>query len=136
MLTDYKNIIFIILPIYIIFYMLVNRCNLHPRLASIMLFILFTLPCIIILGLIIYYHLYSEQPYDTEEDCLKYEYKNKVGLCNEWDDEEKKCYKGLYIDNKCDKNMIKNIPLSVYIGSIFIILSNIYFHKMKSKCYS
>jgi hypothetical protein len=117
--------------------MLVNKCRLHPKLASSILFILFTLPCIFILGTILYYRFTSNQPYDTKEDCMKYDPKiYGIGVCNVWDENEQKCYKGLYNDSKeCDKNMIKNIPISVYIGSVLIILANISFYFMKSKCY-
>jgi hypothetical protein len=137
MLTDYKNI-FIFLPIFIAFYILVDNCRLNPKTVSLLIFVLLTLPVLIILGTIFYYHFKNKLSYDTKDECMKYNYNQYgQGLCNVWNEEDKKCYKGIYNNdtNKCEQNLLKNIPLSVYIGSVFIILANLFFHNMKSKCY-
>jgi hypothetical protein len=133
MLTDYKNLLIYFLPIFIGLYLLVIRFNLNPKIASLLIFILMTLPCIIILGTILYYHFSNIQPYDTKEDCKKYNYKQYgQGLCNVWDNDDNKCYKGLYDNEKniCNKDLIKNIPISIYIGCLFIIFANIFFHHL------
>lgn len=138
MLTDYKNIFIVFLPIFIAFYILISKCKLNPKTVSLMIFILFTLPVLLILSAILYYHFNKVTPYDTKDDCMKYNYKQYgQGLCNIWDDDDKKCYRGLYNDktDKCDKDLLKSIPVSLYVGSAFIILANIFFHNMKSKCY-
>lgn len=138
MLTDYKNIFIIFLPIFIAFYILVNNCRLNPKTVSLIVFILFTFPVLLILGAILYYHINNVSKYKTKESCMNNDYK-KYGnlLCNTWDENENKCYIGSYDDknNTCNRNILKNTPISLYIASAFIILVNIYFHNMKSKCY-
>jgi len=139
MLTDYKNIFIVFLPIFIAFYILVNNCRLNPKTVSLLVFVLFTLPVLLILSAILYYHINNVNKYKTKESCLNNDYKNYGNLlCSVWDDTENKCYIGAYDDkNKtCDKNLLKNIPISLYIASAFIILANIYFHNMESKCYN
>ena len=135
MITDYKNIIFIIIPILLAFHFFVRSCELKPHLASLVIFVLLTLPCLLILGTILYYHFTKSQPYDNKDDCMKYNYSK--GLCNVWDDEEKTCKKGLYdsTNNVCNTDVIKNIPISVYFGCAIIIFGNIYIHNYSSKCY-
>ena len=136
MITDYNNIIFIIIPVLLAFHFFVRSCELKPHIASLIIFVLLTLPCLLILGTILYYHIKKEQPYYNKDDCMKYNYKQYgQGLCNVWDDNDSKCYKGLYDNNKCNTDLIKNIPMSVYIGCAIIIFGNIYIHKYSSKCY-
>jgi len=138
MLTDYKNIFLVFLPIFVIFYVFVSYCKLNPKSVSLIIFILFTLPVLLILSAILYWHFNNVTKYNTKDSCMNNNYK-KYGqiFCNIWDNEDKKCYIGSYdkkTDN-CNKNVLKNIPISLYICSAFIILVNIYFHTMKSKCY-
>lgn len=138
MITDYKNIIFIIIPVLLAFHLFVRSCELKPHIASLVIFVLLTLPCLLILGTILYYHFTNTQPYDNKDDCMKYNYKQYgQGLCNVWDDDEKICRKGLYdnTSNKCNIDLVKNIPISVYIGCAIIIFGNIYIHNYSSKCY-
>lgn len=138
MITDYKNIVLIIIPVLLGFHFFVRNCELKPHIASLIIFVLLTLPCLVILGTILYYHFSKVQPYNNKDDCMKYNYEQYgQGLCNVWNEDEKKCYKGLYDDknNVCNSDMIKNIPSSVYVGSAIIILANIFIHKYSSNCY-
>lgn len=131
MIADYRNILFILVPMYIILYVLCSKYHLSTRFVSVMLFVLLTMPAILILVVIVYYKFNNVVDKKTKDDCLKDSSDNI--FCNVWDDKDTKCYKGIYNNNlgKCDRDLLNTVPYSVYLGIALIIASNIFFYNMK-----
>lgn len=77
MITDYRNIFLIILPVLITMHLFVRNCELKPRVASLVIFVLLTLPCLLILGTILYYHS-SVCNKDENNKVCKYDFVKKI----------------------------------------------------------
>jgi hypothetical protein len=108
---------------------------LSTKLVSLMLFLLLTLPVLLLLITILYYSINNVvEDAKNKNECEKDADKAKI-LCNQWDIMENKCYKGL-IDssNSCNRDILKNIPKDLYLVSAFIIFSNIFFAMIKINC--
>jgi len=135
MISDYRNILFIIIPIYIILYVLCSKCHLSTNFVSLMLFVLMTIPAIIILGVIVYYKFNNVVDKKKKDDCLNNN--SDTLFCNVWEEKENKCYRGIYNKDagKCDRDLLKIVPYSVYLGIALIIAANVFFYNMKTKCF-
>ena len=131
MIADYRNILFILIPMYIILYVLCSKYHLSTQFVSVMLFVLLTIPAVLILVVIVYYKFNNVVDKKTKDDCLKDN--SDTLFCNVWEDKDSKCYKGIYNNNKgkCDRDLLNTVPYSVYLGIALIIASNIFFHNMK-----
>lgn len=131
MIADYRNILFILVPMYIILYILCSRYHLNTKFVSAMLFVLLTIPAILILVVIMYYKFNTAVDKKTKDDCLKD--KSDTFFCNVWEDKDSKCYKGIYNNDlgKCDRDLLNTIPYSIYLGIALIIAANILFHNIK-----
>jgi hypothetical protein len=107
---------------------------LSSKLVSILLFLLITLPILILILAIIYFSINNvDESATNSRDCEKDE-KKYVFLCNKWEVMENKCHRGIYNDGKCNKDIIDNIPKDFYYVSAFIILGNIFFSMLKINC--
>lgn len=134
MITDYRNIFKVFLPIYIVLFLLCWKCMLSTRLVSLLLFLLLTLPVLMLLAMILYYSVNNVIDVKNKEECDSDVNKVKL-LCNKWDIMENKCYKGLSDSSgNCDTDIIKNIPKDLYVVSVFIIVANIFFATIKMNC--
>ncbi len=141
MLTDYSKLFTIYLPIYIVMYLLCKYCELSTKLVSLLIFFLLTLPVLIFFSTYIYYSIGNNRvldKYNKKDDCEKANEKNFYS-CNVWDSNDNKCYKGMVTEDKdkkiiCDPELIKNVPSSVYVISLFIIFANLFFVFMKTDC--
>lgn len=132
MLTDYTNIFKIFLPMYIFLFILCWKCMLSPRMVSILLFFLLTLPVLSLLFFILYQSINNTVDDVNEKDCKK-DVKYNL-FCNSWDTMENKCYRGIYNNNKCNRDILKNIPKDLYYVSAIIIIANLFFAIVKIDC--